>query len=155
MEFKIPSTIVKEHKELHAGLHKAIRSGGEIGKVAEEVLELLHEHFDKEEKFALPPLSLLPLLAQGNISSDVAKILPLTERLEKEMPSMLEEHKQIVLALNNLIAVAKKYNEKEHIEFAEALVDHAKAEEEVLYPAAMLVGQYVKSKIGLSLPVSK
>ncbi len=68
---------------------------------------------------------------------------------------MLEEHKQIVLALNNLIAVAKKYNEKEHIEFAEALVDHAKAEEEVLYPAAMLVGQYVKSKIGLSLPVSK
>lgn len=155
MELKIPSTIVKEHKELHAGLHKAIRSGGEIGKAAEDVLELLHEHFDKEEKFALPPLSLLSLLAQGKISSEMAEILPLTERLEKEMPSMLEEHKQIVLALDDLITVAKKHNEKEHVEFAEALIEHAKAEEEVLYPAAILVGHYVKSKIGLSLQVSK
>lgn len=155
MEFKIPSTIAKEHKDLHTGLHRAIRSGGEIGKAAEEVLEVLHEHFDKEEKYALPPLSLLSLLAQGQVSSDMSKILPLTDKLEKELPAMLEEHKQITVALNNLIEVAKKENGKEHVEFAEALMEHAKEEEEVLYPAAILIGRYLKSRIGLSLQISK
>jgi hypothetical protein len=33
--------------------------------------------------------------------------------------------------------------------FAEALVEHAQTEEEVMYPAAMLVGQVVRQRLGL------
>ena len=155
MEFKIPSTIVKEHKDLHAGLHRAIRSGGEIGKAAEDVLEVLHEHFDKEEKYALPSLSLLSSLAQGQVSSDMSKILSLTDRLEKEISSMLEEHKKISSALYNLTEIAKRENRLEHVEFAENLTRHIKTEEELLYPAAILVGKFLKLKLGFSPVTAK
>ncbi|MGI0045618.1 MAG: hypothetical protein ACREBB_00310 [Nitrosotalea sp.] len=147
MDFMIPSSITHEHKNLHAGLHKAIRSGGNIGKAAEDVLEVLHEHFDKEEKYALPPLSLLSLLACDKISLDMKDILPITEKLKTELPVMLEEHKKIVSALNHLIEIARQENRQEPVEFAEALLWHTKTEEELLYPAAILIGEYLKLKI--------
>jgi len=37
----------------------------------------------------------------------------------------------------------------EYAEFAEALMLHAKTEEEVLYPASILIGEYVREKLGL------
>lgn len=155
MEFEIPSTIMYEHKILHAGLHKVIRSDGNIGKAAEDVLQIFHEHFDKEEKYVLPQLSLLSLLAEDKISSEMKEMIPLTERLKKELPEMLEEHKKISSALSNLIEVAKRENESEAIEFAEDLMRHAKTEEEILYPAAILIGEFLKLKLGLSLTVTK
>jgi len=35
----------------------------------------------------------------------------------------------------------------EYVEFAENLKLHAKTEEEVMYPAAILVGEYLKLKL--------
>jgi len=34
------------------------------------------------------------------------------------------------------------------VEFAQALVQHARTEEEVMYPAAVLVGQVVRQRLG-------
>jgi hypothetical protein len=62
---------------------------------------------------------------------------------------MLEEHKQIVAALDKLKLAATEENKTEYIEFAEKLKLHAQTEEEVMYPAAILVGKYVKFKLGL------
>jgi hemerythrin-like domain-containing protein len=59
---------------------------------------------------------------------------------------MIEEHNDIVSALNNLINVAKIENKIEFIQFAEKLKLHAKTEEQVLYPTAMLIGKYLKLK---------
>ena len=53
---------------------------------------------------------------------------------------MIEEHNGIVIALDNLIRVAKKENKTEFVQFAEKLKLHAKTEEEVLYPTAILIG---------------
>ena len=53
---------------------------------------------------------------------------------------MIEEHNGIVIALDNLIRVAKKENKTEFVQFAEGLKLHAKTEEEVLYPTAILIG---------------
>lgn len=53
---------------------------------------------------------------------------------------MLQEHKAVVAALNNLVAAAEAENKPEHVEFAKKLMLHAQTEEEVLYPAAILVG---------------
>jgi len=48
---------------------------------------------------------------------------------------MLEEHKEIVAALKNLIEAAKKEKKMEYARFADKLMLHAQNEEEVLYPA--------------------
>src|SRR5690349_15747241 len=99
MEFNIPHAIQVEHEELHADLEKAIASGGETGAAAREVAEALHAHFESEEKYALPPLGLLPVLAEGRISSEMARVLEMTDTLKAELPRMLDEHRVIVDAL--------------------------------------------------------
>ena len=146
MEIKIPQSLKIEHEELHDELRKAIKYGGKVGDAARGVANVLHLHFIKEEEYALPPLGLLSFLSQGKFSSEMQGIVPMTEKLKQDLPNMLEEHKQIVGALDNLVEVAKKENKTEIVVFAEKLKLHAKNEEEVLYPAAILVGEFLKLK---------
>ena len=149
MEFNIPHTMQVEHEELHANVEKAIASGGETGAAAREVAEALHSHFESEEKYALPPLGLLPALAGGRINSEMTQVLEMTDTLKAELPRMLEEHKAIVSALQNLIKAASQEKKTEHIHFAEQLMLHAQNEEEVSYPTAILIGEYVRLKLGV------
>jgi len=61
---------------------------------------------------------------------------------------MLREHKAVVTALKKLMTAAKKEKKPEHARFAEKLALHAKTEEDVLYPAAILIGEYLKLRLG-------
>lgn len=150
MEFKIPHAMKVEHEELHADLTKAIQSRGETGAAAQEVAEALHAHFESEEKYALPPLGLLPALAAGKIVPEMAQVFQMTDTLKAELPRMLEEHQAIVAALKKMIEAAKQEKRMEHVTFAEKLMLHAQNEEEVSYPTAILIGEYLKLKLGAS-----
>lgn len=146
MELKIPESLKTEHEKLHQILFKATKENGEIGNAAKEVAKILHNHFVNEEKLAIPPLGLLYDLSNGKINDEMKFVLELTENLKKDLPHMLEEHKEIIKSLNKLDEAAKKQNKTEYVEFAESLRLHAKTEEEILYPAAILVGEFIKAK---------
>ncbi len=60
---------------------------------------------------------------------------------------MIEEHRAITGALIQLGNAASEEGQREWAEFADELRHHAQMEEEVLYPAAILVGEYVKSQL--------
>jgi hypothetical protein len=60
---------------------------------------------------------------------------------------MLDEHKAIVVALRKLIAESHKEQRLDIALFAEKLILHAQTEEEVLYPAAVLIGEYLEIKL--------
>src|SRR5918994_1763705 len=152
-----PQSLEVEHKELHEQLRKSIDSGGKTGDAAKAVAELLHPHFEKEKEYAMPPLGLLSSLSRETKEGEVGvtttkdtqqKILTMTDKLKEDLPDMLEEHKEIVGALEKLIYTAKQENKSEYIHFVEKLKLHAQTEEEVLYPAAILVGEYLKLKSG-------
>jgi hypothetical protein len=147
MRPKIPRPLKLEHEELHAELVKATQSGGRVGDAAKAVAKVLHEHFVKEEEFALPPLGLLSALARDQVGEDARTVLSMTDRLKSELPRMLEEHKAVVAALKTLIAAAEAEKKPEHARFAQKLMLHAQTEEEVLYPAAILLGEYLKLKL--------
>lgn len=147
MEFKIPHAMKVEHAELHADLTKAIQSGGKTGAAAQKVAEALHAHFESEEKYALPPLGLLPALAAGKIVPEMAQVFQMTDTLKAELPRMLEEHQEIVAALKKLIEAALYEEKMEYVHFAEKLMLHAQNEEEVSYPTAILIGEYLKLKL--------
>lgn len=140
----VPSSIREEHAELQGGLAKAVKEPGRLGAAAREVERLLTPHFQREERFALPPLSLLPELAKGPVTTPMREILPLTDQLERELPQMLREHQAIVGALDNFSAIARQEARQEYVAFAKTLKAHAKSEEEILYPSAILVGKYIK-----------
>jgi hypothetical protein len=147
MTFEIPTSLKREHEELHADLARATKAGGSVGEAAKSVAEVLHDHFVKEEEIALPPIGLLSALARGEVHENMKSVVHMTDRLKAELPEMLEEHKAVVAALENLIAAAQEENNTEHAVFAEKLMLHAQTEEEVLYPAAILVGEYLKLKL--------
>ena len=144
----IPQSLKTEHEELHSELAKATTAGGRAGEAAKEVARLLHPHFVKEEEYALPPLGLLRQLAEGTVTPEIAKVIAMTDRLKAELPEMLKEHKAIVAALETLAAAAKAENKPQHARFSEKLLLHAQTEEEVLYPASMLIGAYLKLTLG-------
>jgi hypothetical protein len=149
MKFEIPRPLKAEHEELHNMLCKATQEPGELGDAAKAVAKLMHPHFVKEEEYALPPLGLLRDLAQGEVTPDMKEVVELTDKLKADLNQMLEEHKSIVAALEKLSAAAKKADKMEYAEFAGALILHAQTEEEVSYPTALLIGEYVREKLRL------
>lgn len=152
MKFTIPLPLQHEHEALHERLRQATEAGGEVGEAAKTVARLMHPHFVKEDQIALPPLGLLVALARGDASAEMAEVLKLTDRLEAELPQMLAEHQAIVSALNTLRESAERAGRAEIVEFAQALTEHARTEEDVMYPAAVLVGQVVRQRLGQRVP---
>lgn len=147
MPTQIPKALKLEHEELHAELVEATKAGGKVGEAAKKVAKVLHDHFRKEEEFALPPIGLLSVLYRGEVDEHMKSVLAMTDRLKAELPVMIEEHNAVIAALENLIVAAEAENKPDYARFAKKLMLHAQTEEEVLYPAAILVGDYLKLKL--------
>jgi iron-sulfur cluster repair protein YtfE (RIC family) len=152
MKFTIPLPLQREHEALHVRLRQATQAGGEVGEAATTLARLMHPHFVKEDQIALPPLGLLVALARGDLTAEMADVLKLTDQLEAELPQMLEEHRGIVTALDALRECAERAGRADIVAFAHELAEHARIEEEVMYPAAVLVGQVVRQRLGPPVP---
>ena len=148
MDIKIPESLKVEHEELHAELVALTKAQGQVGEAARNVATLLHPHFLREEEYALPPLGLLAPIAQGGVTPEMRAVLRMTERLKKDLPQMLAEHKQVVAALERLAAAGRAEARPDGVRFAEKLRLHAETEEQVLYPTAILVGEHVLARLG-------
>lgn len=138
-----PKSIAAEHRELHEVLARAAAEGGEIGTAAGELERALAPHFKREEEIATPPLGLLPVLAHGDATAEMRSVLPMTDALERELPKMLQEHEAIRSAVAQFRTTAERNGQQDYMRFADNLAAHARQEEELLYPAAILVGRYV------------
>jgi len=153
LDYGIPHspTLELEHEELQAELAQATQVRGKLGDAAKAVAKILHPHFQKEEEYAFPPLGLLPLLAEGKVTPEMGEVLHLTDHLKVGLHQMLEEHKAIVAALKSVSLVAKRERKMQYVRFADRLMVHAMAEQEVLYPTAIVIGEYIKLKLGKSV----
>ena len=144
--FATPASIATEHRELHETLERASAEPGDLGEAARALEAALGPHFKREEEIATPPLSLLEPLAHGPVTANMRQVLPMTQALERELPRMLEEHKAVAAARERFEAAARAANRPDYVAFAHGLAAHAKMEEEILYPAAILVGRYVSGR---------
>jgi len=147
-----PRSLKAEHEELHHELAAATRLPGRLGELARTVAVVLEPHFVKEEEFALPPLSALGDLALGKIPDRLEKVRAMAGRLEMELGGMAEEHRAIVSALERFAEVAREEGRVDLVRFVEKLKHHAALEEEVLYPAAVLVGKYLELIFAREMP---
>lgn len=145
--YGIPESMRHEHEEIQAALARATQEPGRVGAAARELANVLRPHFVREEQIALPPLGLLAPLARGELTADMQKVLPLTDSLRAEMPRMLQEHQAIRAATNRLEQTARAAGNAAVVRLTESLKLHAQTEEEVSYPAAILVGDLVRLRI--------
>ena len=139
-----PQSLAAEHRTLHQVLGRASKERGELGRAAKALEKVLAPHFKREEEIATPPLGLLPKLARESAPVDMRAVLPMTDALERELPQMLREHEVIRTAVTQFRDEAAKAGRDEYVRFSDELAAHARQEEEILYPAAVLVGRYVK-----------
>ena len=143
-EFPIPESIRAEHKEIHDELVAATGLSGRTGEAARNLARILEPHFVREEQIALPPLGLLGPLSRGTFNPLMSEIIFLTDSLHAEMPRMLAEHKAIRQATLDLESDARSEQNSAVFALAGKLKVHSLTEEEILYPAAMIVGDLVK-----------
>jgi hypothetical protein len=140
----IPESVRAEHAEIHEALHGLMEAQGAVGEAARKLGAVLGPHFEREEQIALPPLGLLEPLSRGERPAGADAALAMSDALRRELPGMLEEHVRIRAAVAALRDAARAAGDREAERFAEVLARHAKTEEEVLYPAAILVGDVLR-----------
>lgn len=142
----IPSSIREEHKHLHHQLDEALASGGKTATSARVVADLLLPHFEAEEAYAMPPLGLLELIADGRTlsSKQTHEAIQMADELRSHYEQMIQEHQKIHAALETLASAARQEHKPEVLAFAEALMLHAQNEEQVLYPTTLLIGKYLR-----------
>ena len=78
---------------------------------------------------------------------EVEEIQLMTYRMEAELPRMLEDHRLILSALQGLAETAGGDGGARLARFAERFALHARAEEEVHFPAVMLLGEALNGKV--------
>ncbi len=146
----IPSSVRAEHAAIHAALVEATQAPGRTGQAARDVAHILHPHFLREEEIALPPLSLLAPLAARDMLPDeaLAAALAMCEALAAELPRMLQEHQRIRAAVENLRSAAHAEGAIRAERLAEQLALHAEHEEQVLYPAVILLAETIRARRG-------
>jgi hypothetical protein len=148
---EVPSSIKKEHEYLLDKIYKITLLKDSTGTAAIKLNELMQHHFKEEEDFVLPPLGLLPLLASGKLPEHSEGVIALTEKLKSQLTHITVEHQMIKAYMDELIMAAVKDKHPEIIEFENEVKKHANTEEEVFFPAAIMVGEYLKLKSAQSL----
>jgi len=144
MPLGIPKAMEEEHEELHQELRKATKIPGKVGQVAVRVAEVLHPHFERENELALPVIGVARELVEGMSSPDFPKALELADKFKLEYDKMLQEHVEIVKALDELEKAAKRAKKQSVIGFTRKLKAHAKTEEDLTYPAVLMAGKLLK-----------
>ena len=141
---KTPKTIKHGHEILCTELKLITNMPGEIGEKAKLLEEVMYPHFEKEEKYALPPLGLLLALSEGSWEIDSDEAIKMSDTLKDKLSELKGEHDKILVALENLKMSSESENNFTVKQFIKDLLLHVEMEDQVLYPATILIGNYLK-----------
>lgn len=142
--FEIPEPLRMDQNELCRGLERAALAGGRTGAAARKLLKILQPHLLKEETDLLQTLGLLMPLCRGRITPAMRQVTARTEHLKARMFEIVREHARIIEAARRLLRAARAEHKLALAAFTEQLVLRAWTDEVVFYPAAILVGEYLK-----------
>jgi hypothetical protein len=145
---RIPAIMVAEHEMLHSELAQLTASGGKTAAAARKVEEALAPHFEEENRYALPPLGLLPALAKGGATEEMRPAIELARHVAENLDRFIEEHREITRGLDELEGAGRAEGKAEALDFAAELRAHAEEEEQVLYPTTILIGRYLEQALG-------
>jgi len=150
--FPIPMSLVQEHAEVTTALNAAAKLPGDTGAAARRVLALVAPHMKDEQRRIFPLLYVLPMLGDHGPEPWMADLLPLADRLRTDIATIRAAHAPIRNALDDLNLVAWSEGHQEYAFLALRIRQHIQMEEEILYPTALVVGDYLRLR--LSPPIT-
>lgn len=133
----------REHGELLDSLSEASRRQDHFGRLFEDVLKIFRYHLDRELETVLPLLEYMHQRNEENRLHDMLRLQEIWSNLRDEYGNLLNEHKQMF----RLIGEIDDYPalEEDHIsDLVQELRKHIELEEQVLYPAALMVGELIE-----------
>ena len=108
MKLEIPKALRLREERICTALRQAAKTGGKTGEAAELLEAILLPHLAKERVDVLQPLGLLRLLARGEVTSEMAEVLPQIEQLKKDEHDLRVEHATILSAIKRFVAAARE-----------------------------------------------
>ncbi len=150
MNLKISEPLRLRDEVIAAALRRAAESGGKTGEAAELLQTILLPHLAKERVDLLPPLAVLPALARGQFSPEMAGVLPQIEQLKRDQHTLQVEHATILSAIKLLVAAAREEDKSQHARFAELLLFRAWLDQSLFTPLAIVIGKYVQLRLHAS-----
>lgn len=145
---EIPQSFVVAHQETLAELTAIGKRRNHTGQIAREAIAAVKKHFEREEEYILPPLTLAPAIALGKITPDMKWAVAMADRIKADRETIFVEHTVITEWMNELAAAAEKSHEADVIAFARGAVADALNDTEVNEPMAIVIGDYIRAKLG-------
>ena len=108
---------------------------------------MVKPHLDHDREIALPPLTLLPLLAEGKVTPDMKWALPLIDQVKAELSQNIKEHEAITAQLTALFAAAEQANDPEAAGIAREAAGDLLGDDEIAEPTVLLIGEYLRDKL--------
>ncbi len=143
----IPQSLRVEHDNTLQQLTHLAQRRGPVGAAARDALALFKRHTQREEEFILPPLTLLPVLADGKVTPDMRWAVDMADRVKKEREEIFIEHTRITDAMNTLAAAAQRAHDAEALDFARGAVADSLNDVELLEPMCIVIGDYLRAKL--------
>lgn len=142
MKIKTPEAIIHGHANLCLELNEITKTYSNLQKQTHLLKEVMTKHFNKEERYGLPPLGLLLNLSEGNWELDEDAIIKMTNALNLNLEELKEEHENIAKHIIELKIIAEKENYLDLKRFINNLEIHMELEDQVLYPTSNLIAKY-------------
>lgn len=142
----VPSSIKDDHAALMASIKQLTTIDDSSGRVAIKLLELMQHHFKEEEDNVLPALGLLPFLASGQLPGQIQEFKPLADQLNVKIFHLEIEHQLIKAHIDELMKVSSSEQKAGIEQLESALMVHAKTEEEIFFPAAIVIAKFLNGE---------
>lgn len=136
----LPASLVNEHRQLLSQTNALTQEGDSL---AIELYKLIEYHFREEEQYVFPVLGFMRAIASGHIPGNADSIIGLVKIYQSNADKLLAEHQMIEALLGEY---RLRSGDTGIAVFEKQLAQHALAEEEIYFPAAVLVGEYLKLK---------
>ena len=143
----MPQSLINEHAEDFEKLEMLSKRPGRVGEVARKAVALFKRHEATEKEYIMPPLTLLPILADGQVTPDMAWAVAMTDRVRANRELIFRQHTEMTDILSQLVEAAEAAHDEDAKEFAEAAAGDALNDVEILEPMVLVLGDYLKMKL--------
>ena len=143
----IPQSLRLEHEDAIAELDMLARRKTPVAAEARKLRDLLKRHQQREAEFILPPLTLLPALARGDVRPDMRWALEMADRVKAEHEAIFHEHEAITDGCSTLLAAAEQAHDRAATDIAHALVADSLNDLELLEPTVVLIGDVLRARL--------
>lgn len=143
----IPPSDAMEHDSVLAYLGKISQRTTPTGAAAKHLAEVMKAHMALEDEFILPPLSLLPAIADGTVTPDMRWAIAMSDRVKANKEKLQQSHAAITAANLALMQAAQEEHDEITVGFSKDLAADDLADVEVTEPTVIVIGEILRAKL--------